>query len=1191
MNKRIIAVLLTLCLALTMLPIFASAEEDTPATSGTWGENIVWEFHEDTSTLVITGEGPIPDCSAGVSAQPWGDFSLQIKSIVMEPGTTGTGITSIGMNAFGGMQNLETAELSQDLTSIGEYAFYGSGLKNVTLPASLTTIGKQAFSNTGLTSITIPGSVKTVGQMAFYLSGQLTSVTLEEGVEVIDSAAFQSCMGLCSVTLPDSLTTIKDSAFESSPLTEIVIPSGVDMLESRAFAAYEDNPTLEKITFTGDAPSIAANCFQNVTATAYYPANNDTWNEEVMQNYGGNLTWKSYNPNGDIIINGEHEHGRAKWSLTSNGVLTISGNRSLQDKNTYEWAEYADMVTAVVIEDGITSIPERAFSGYSNLEKVDIGNTVEVIKSGAFRNCTKLSSVTIPASVTEMENSVFYGCSSLTAISFEADSKLETIGQSIFESSGLSAVTLPSSLRVISSYAFRNCLDLTTAMIPEGVEEIDPNAFQDCSNLRVVGLPSTLTIIRNDAFLRCLDIERLEIASHTLRYVHGTAVFGGHPALTTVVFNDGVKYVPSRAFEDCTKLEEVVLPDSIEAIEDSAFAGCTTLRSVDLPDSIVTIEKHAFARSGLTDVSIPENVTVINGFASCPDLATVTLGENATEIAACAFSNCTNLVEINMENIESIGFEAFQGASSLTSVELDSVETIGYSAFQDCTNLQRVILSQNLNIVEHNVFYGCSSLTSVYVPSVDASYDSYVFNNTSNVVVFGETGSTTQDYAKESNLPFVPLHDPDHTYDEGTIAHEGHCGDPSIRRYACNDCDKTADLEFYAYEHTYGESVIIKEATCTELGEEEFTCTVCGHTLVENIPMLDHTYTTAVTAPTCSQKGYTTYTCTVCDYVYSSDEVPALGHVYENGACTVCGRTEPSTTRVYGNTRYETAYAVANELKAVLGVEKFDTIIVACGPNFPDALSGSYLAAIKDAPILLAKTNNDTLLAYIQENLSDDGLVYILGSDVVVSKAFEDSLKAENIKVERLAGATRYLTNLAILEEAGITGNEMLISTSMNYADSLSASSTGLPILLINNSKKDLTTEQKEFLAQRDSWKFYILGSEAAVCAEFEDVLGDYGDVERVYGDVRESTSIAIAKAFCKAPENMVLAYSQDFPDGLCGGVLAYNLNAPLVLARTSEKIEKLVGEYVQEYGISQGIILGSSKLISDDTTTAIFQK
>jgi putative cell wall-binding protein len=161
----------------------------------------------------------------------------------------------------------------------------------------------------------------------------------------------------------------------------------------------------------------------------------------------------------------------------------------------------------------------------------------------------------------------------------------------------------------------------------------------------------------------------------------------------------------------------------------------------------------------------------------------------------------------------------------------------------------------------------------------------------------------------------------------------------------------------------------------------------------------------------------------------------------------------------------------------------------------------------------------------------------------------------------------------------------------MNYADSLSASSTGLPILLINNSKKDLTTEQKEFLAQRDSWKFYILGSEAAVCKEFETVLGEYGEVVRVSGSVREETSIEIAKTFCPKPSSMALAFSQDFPDGLCGGVLAYNIHAPLVLARTSEKIEKLVGEYAREYGISRGVVLGSSKLISDDTTIAIFQK
>ena len=478
-----------------------------------------------------------------------------------------------------------------------------------------------------------------------------------------------------------------------------------------------------------------------------------------------------------------------------------------------------------------------------------------------------------------------------------------------------------------------------------------------------------------------------------------------------------------------------------------------------------------------------------------------------------------------------------------------------------------------------------------------------------------------------------------HTYDNGQVTTQPTCDKEGVKTFTCTNCGYTYTKPVPTVDHTYTSEV--QEPTCDKEGLTTYTCSVCGDSYTEAIPTLDHVYETTVTDPTCTEQGYTTYTCTGCGKYYIGEHTDPLGHecaseapvfnsetrthsalctrceenieekctfddgvviaeatILRNGVreytCSVCAGTYteeiPYVARVYGNTRYETAYAVANELKTVLGVEKFDTIIVACGSNFPDALSGSYLAAIKDAPILLAKTNNDTLLAYIQENLSDDGLVYILGSDVVVSKAFEDSLKAENIKVERLAGATRYLTNLAILEEAGITGNEMLISTSMNYADSLSASSTGLPILLINNSKKDLTTEQKEFLAQRDSWKFYILGSKHAVCEEFEAVLSSYGEVIRIYGNVREETSLAIARDLCPAPESMVLAYSQDFPDGLCGGVLAYNMNAPLILTRSSTKMEELMAQYVDAYSVNRGVILGSSKLISDSSAKAMFQ-
>ena len=74
--------------------------------------------------------------------------------------------------------------------------------------------------------------------------------------------------------------------------------------------------------------------------------------------------------------------------------------------------------------------------------------------------------------------------------------------------------------------------------------------------------------------------------------------------------------------------------------------------------------------------------------------------------------------------------------------------------------------------------------------------------------------------------------------------------------------------------------------------------------------------------------------------------------------------TTPTVTgsaRIFGNSRYETSFGIANEYKSVLGAEKFESVIIASGVNFPDALAGSYLAAVKNAPILIAKVKSGQL--------------------------------------------------------------------------------------------------------------------------------------------------------------------------------------------------------------------------------------
>ncbi len=298
---------------------------------------------------------------------------------------------------------------------------------------------------------------------------------------------------------------------------------------------------------------------------------------------------------------------------------------------------------------------------------------------------------------------------------------------------------------------------------------------------------------------------------------------------------------------------------------------------------------------------------------------------------------------------------------------------------------------------------------------------------------------------------------------------------------------------------------------------------------------------------------------------------------------------EQDVLRLFGQTRYETSLKIADELKKQLDVENFQTVILASGANFADALAGSYLSKIKAAPILMAHPagqNIDVLKAYIDANLAPGGQIYILGGPAAVPTEMDAALTGYNVR--RLAGATRYDTNIAILQEAGVTDEELLVCSAADFADSLSASATGRPILLVNNHTGALTEAQKTFLSGINTTQYYIIGGTFAVSETLEATLRTYGNVERIGGADRYETSVLVAQKFFDTPTAAVLAYSLAFPDGLCGGPLAGSMNAPLLLTKTDSHL--FVREYTHTNNIITGAVLGGPSLISDATAMEVFQ-
>lgn len=424
------------------------------------------------------------------------------------------------------------------------------------------------------------------------------------------------------------------------------------------------------------------------------------------------------------------------------------------------------------------------------------------------------------------------------------------------------------------------------------------------------------------------------------------------------------------------------------------------------------------------------------------------------------------------------------------------------------------------------------------------------------------------------------------------------------------------------------------EVSCTQEGYTgDFLCDLCGKVLISGtkIPAKGHTYQDGVctecgaeeaapeetvpeeTAPeedrcfhlnsgivnraesTCTQDGHTgDLACKDCGQILIPGIVlEADGHSFDAGICAVCGEadpdyTEPEVLRIYGSNRCATALEVAKALKRTLGVAKFDAIVYTSGKEFPDALAGSYLAAQKNAPILLHLEGSFTSNAeYIRDNLSENGTVFILGGSNAVPETVDAALNLLGIRTQRLAGQTRYETNLAILEEAGFSGGEVLVCNSQNFADSLSASATGLPILLVKDSWTELSSQQQAFLEAAGSCQFTVIGGEAAVSKELAASLKALGSVRRLAGQTRYETSATVARDFFVQPEGMVLAYAKNFPDGLCGGVLACCSGMPLVLAADGHT--EAAAACAQEGAVTRGIVLGGPSLISDEAVEQVF--
>ena len=339
------------------------------------------------------------------------------------------------------------------------------------------------------------------------------------------TATAEGCLSDVTVTVTVSDKAITDVRVDASGETAELGGKAAEELPGEIIRSQStDVDGYTGATLTSDAiKKAAADCIAQ--ASGKKAASSQAASAAASSTVASSTTASSLSQNAADLIDSGSCGKNATWELYKDGTLYIKGTGAMQDYN-WNYNETTKIVTTgapwhdshsasvkkLVVEDGITSIGNEAFSDCESLVSAELAEGITSIGDGTFTACRDLEKINIPNSVTSIGYDAFDSCWTLPSL--ELPSGLSKLESSAVSFTAIKELTVPHGVKVVDSYLVAYNDNLTTVTLEEGVEEIWHRAFWGCEKLNNITIPRSVKKIEGEAFLECTSLKSVTISKN-----------------------------------------------------------------------------------------------------------------------------------------------------------------------------------------------------------------------------------------------------------------------------------------------------------------------------------------------------------------------------------------------------------------------------------------------------------------------------------------------------------------------------------------------------------------------------------------------------------------------------------------------------------------------------------------------------